>query len=162
MAESIIPKKVLVMGIGNTQQQDDGIGIHITETFNAQEHDPNIDVIDGGTIGLALLPEIEDHDAVIIVDASEIGERPGTMRIFRNQEIDRQTGYRTRSIISLPIKDRQGEVFGVAQLLNRKDGQPFDTNDEERFDLFMSSLGVMLETLEGLDPGSLNDDRDTS
>ena len=79
-----------------------------------------------------------------------------------NQEIDRQTGYRTRSIISLPIKDRQGEVFGVAQLLNRKDGQPFDTNDEERFDLFMSSLGVMLETLEGLDPGSLNDDRDTS
>ena len=54
------------------------------------------------------------------------------------------------------------DSFGVAQLLNRKDGQPFDTNDEERFDLFMSSLGVMLETLEGLDPGSLNDDRDTS
>jgi adenylate cyclase len=72
-----------------------------------------------------------------------------------NQAVDRQTGYRTRSIISLPIKDHAGKVFGVAQLLNRKDGQAFDELDEERFDLFMSSLGVMLETLEGLDPGGL-------
>jgi len=72
-----------------------------------------------------------------------------------NPEVDRQTGYRTRSIISLPIKDRQGQVFAVAQLLNRNDGQPFDHHDEERFDLFISSLGIMLETLEGLDPGSL-------
>jgi putative ABC transport system ATP-binding protein len=78
-----------------------------------------------------------------------------------NQEVDRQTGYRTRSIISLPIKDHAGKVFGVAQLLNRKDGQPFDELDEERFDLFMSSLGVMLETLEGLDPGGLVGGSDT-
>ncbi len=72
-----------------------------------------------------------------------------------NPEVDRKTGYRTRSLISLPIKDRKGQVFAVAQLLNRHDGKPFDRHDEERFDLFISSLGIMLETLEGLDPGSL-------
>ena len=69
-----------------------------------------------------------------------------------NPDVDRQTGFRTRSIISLPIKDQAGEVFAVAQLLNRKDGQPFDSGDEQRFTHFIESIGVILETLEGLDP----------
>ena len=68
-----------------------------------------------------------------------------------NPDVDRQTGFRTRSIISLPIKNQAGEVFAVAQLLNRKDGQPFDSGDEQRFTHFIESIGVILETLEGLD-----------
>ena len=67
-----------------------------------------------------------------------------------NQDVDQQTGYRTRSILSLAIKDRSGKVFAVAQLLNRRDGQPFDQGDEERFADFIQSIGVILETLEGL------------
>jgi len=67
-----------------------------------------------------------------------------------NPDVDRQTGFRTRSIISLPIKDQAGEVFAVAQLLNRKDSQPFDSGDEQRFTHFIESIGVILETLEGL------------
>jgi putative ABC transport system ATP-binding protein len=67
-----------------------------------------------------------------------------------NQAVDKQTGYRTRSILSLPVKDQQGRVFAVAQLLNRKDGQPFDHGDEQRFADFIQSIGVILETLEGL------------
>jgi len=67
-----------------------------------------------------------------------------------NPEVDKQTGFRTRSIISLPIKNRNGDVFAVAQLLNRKDGQPFDAGDEQRFANFIESIGVIFETLEGL------------
>jgi putative ABC transport system ATP-binding protein len=67
-----------------------------------------------------------------------------------NQAVDKQTGYRTRSIISLPVKDQTGNVFAVAQLLNRKDGQPFDDGDEQRFANFIQSIGVILETLESL------------
>ncbi len=67
-----------------------------------------------------------------------------------NQDVDKQTGYRTHSILSLPIKDQNGRVFAVAQLLNRKDGQPFDQGDERRFADFIQSIGVILETLEGL------------
>ncbi len=70
-----------------------------------------------------------------------------------NQDVDRQTGYRTRSILSLAVKDRNGNVFAVAQLLNRKDGRPFDQEDEERFANFIQSIGVILETLEGLTVG---------
>ena len=80
-----------------------------------------------------------------------------------NPDVDKQTGYRTRSILSLPIKNQQGVVFAVAQLLNRHDGQPFDQNDVNRFTSFIESIGVIFETLEDLstfkpDTGSLSRD----
>jgi putative ABC transport system ATP-binding protein len=70
-----------------------------------------------------------------------------------NPAVDKQTGFRTRSIISLPIKNQKGEVFAVAQLLNRKDGLPFAAADEQRFAHFIESIGVIFETLEGLSAG---------
>jgi putative ABC transport system ATP-binding protein len=70
-----------------------------------------------------------------------------------NPNVDKQTGYRTRSILSLPVKNQAGDVFAVAQLLNRRDGQPFDDGDEERFAEFLQSIGVILETMEGLTLG---------
>ncbi len=77
-----------------------------------------------------------------------------------NPAVDKRTGFRTRSILCLPIKNQQGGVFAVAQLLNRKDGKPFDQNDEERFANFIGSIGIILETLEGLSGFSLeNKDR---
>ena len=67
-----------------------------------------------------------------------------------NRDVDKQTGYHTRSIISLPIKNQAGEVFAVAQLLNRRDGLPFDGGDEQQFTDFIESIGVILETQQGL------------
>jgi len=64
-----------------------------------------------------------------------------------NPEIDKQTGFHTRSILCLPLLDQSGQVFGVTQLLNRCDGQPFNTGDEEKFADFAESLGVILDTL---------------
>ena len=63
-----------------------------------------------------------------------------------NRSVDQNTGYRTRSILCAPIVDRKGEVFAVAQVLNRRDGQPFDGRDETRLREFASSLGVVLES----------------
>lgn len=109
-------KKVLVMGIGNTLLQDDGVGVHVTELFkSSREPDSNLDILDGGTIGLSLLPEIEDADAVIIVDASEIGESPGTMRVFRNQEIDKQLSGKRRSVHEVALYD----LFSAAAIRGR-------------------------------------------
>ena len=63
-----------------------------------------------------------------------------------NRAVDQNTGYRTRSILCAPILDRKGEVFAVAQALNRRDGQPFDGRDEARLGEFAASLGVVLES----------------
>lgn len=70
-----------------------------------------------------------------------------------NRNVDKQTGYQTRSILSLPVKNQAGEVFAVAQLLNRRDGEPFDDGDEKKFGEFIQSIGVILETMEGLNMG---------
>jgi adenylate cyclase len=63
-----------------------------------------------------------------------------------NPAVDRDTGFRTHTILCLPIRDSSGRVFAVAQLLNRNDGKPFDEKDEARFGEFIRSLGVILET----------------
>jgi len=67
-----------------------------------------------------------------------------------NPEVDRRSGFKTRSILCLPIMNRSGVVFAVSQLLNRNDGQPFQQADEQKFSEFIASIGVILETLEGL------------
>jgi len=67
-----------------------------------------------------------------------------------NPEVDRTTNFRTRSVLCLPLHDTSGNVFAVTQLLNRRDGQPFDENDERRFAEFAASLGILLESLVGM------------
>jgi HD-GYP domain-containing protein (c-di-GMP phosphodiesterase class II) len=47
-----------------------------------------------------------------------------------NQGVDQETGYRTRSILAVPMRNTRGEVVGVLQALNRRDG-PFTAEDEE-------------------------------
>src|SRR5471032_1299632 len=48
-----------------------------------------------------------------------------------NPAIDKQTGYRTRSILCVPMRSLEGEVVGVLQALNRLDGLPFNEEDIE-------------------------------
>ncbi len=45
-----------------------------------------------------------------------------------NPEIDRRTGYRTRNILCVPLRNREGHAIGVTQILNRRDG---DFGEEE-------------------------------
>ncbi len=61
-----------------------------------------------------------------------------------NPQVDQKTGFRTRSILCVPIRDSKGHVFAVAELLNRRDGQPFSEDDEVRFQQLIDSLGVIL------------------
>ena len=64
-----------------------------------------------------------------------------------NREVDSATGFRTRSILCLPLHDSHGDVFAVTQLLNRRDGRPFGEADEHRFAEFAAPLGVLLESV---------------
>ena len=115
MTTPVKNRKVLIMGVGNTLMQDDGVGVHVTESLKAQHAAPESRILDGGTIGLSLLPEIEDADAVIIIDASEIGERPGTLRIFRNSEIDQQLSGKKRTVHEVALAD----LFAAASIRGR-------------------------------------------
>jgi putative methionine-R-sulfoxide reductase with GAF domain len=63
-----------------------------------------------------------------------------------NRAVDQQTGYRTRTILCVPILDHHGRVFAVAQVLNKHGGAPFGADDEERFAEFANALGIVLES----------------
>ena len=62
-----------------------------------------------------------------------------------NSEVDRETGFLTKSILCVPIADRRGEVFAVAQLLNKRNGTSFDEADETRFLHFARGIAPVLE-----------------
>lgn len=42
-----------------------------------------------------------------------------------------ETGWKIKNVLSLPIVNKKEEIVGVATFFNRKDGKPFDENDEQ-------------------------------
>ncbi len=63
-----------------------------------------------------------------------------------DKSIDEKTGYRTKSILCVPIRTVKGELIGVAQLLNKKDGNAFTDEDEQFLDDVTTQAAVALET----------------
>lgn len=63
-----------------------------------------------------------------------------------NREVDERTGFVTKSILCLPLRRKDGSVFAVTQLLNKRGGEPFDEADQEKFDSLTGSLAVILES----------------
>jgi hydrogenase maturation protease len=80
--------KILVLGIGNLVMTDDGIGVRVVQLLGERYRFPEeVTVLDGGTLGLDLLPRIEEARRLIIVDAVETGEPPGTLVRLSGEEI---------------------------------------------------------------------------
>jgi adenylate cyclase len=63
-----------------------------------------------------------------------------------NRGVDEETGFRTRNILAVPLRDSHERVFGVAELLNKADGEAFDPDDERRFLELTKSMQVLLES----------------
>jgi putative ABC transport system ATP-binding protein len=59
---------------------------------------------------------------------------------------DKDTGYRTRSLLCMPIRDRQQRIFAVAQMLNKHGSAGFTADDERALAEFARPLSVILET----------------
>jgi len=79
--------KILVLGVGNILLSDEGIGVRVVEELlRRYTFPPNVDLIDGGTASLQLLPLIEEADHLIVVDAVEGGAPPGTILRAERQE----------------------------------------------------------------------------
>lgn len=67
---------------------DDGIGVHVVQRL-AEEYSfpPGVEIIDGGTLGLDLLPLLEGLEGLLIIDAMETGGPPGTIRRLTGDDI---------------------------------------------------------------------------
>lgn len=84
----------LVLGVGNLLLQDEGIGIHVVRELSRDGAGLPADtqVVDGGTLGLDLLPLLDGVDGVVFVDAAELHREPGAVAVLRGEEIAAATG----------------------------------------------------------------------
>ncbi|HPE56332.1 MAG TPA: hydrogenase maturation protease [Bacteroidales bacterium] len=76
-------KKILIMGMGNILLSDEGVGVRSVEYMQNRELPVNVDLLDGGTGGFTLLPEIMKYDEVILIDATLDDLPPGTIRVIQ-------------------------------------------------------------------------------
>nr|XP_039147081.1 dual 3',5'-cyclic-AMP and -GMP phosphodiesterase 11 isoform X3 [Drosophila simulans] len=65
-----------------------------------------------------------------------------------NCEIDSLTGYRTKALLCMPIKDSSGDVIGVAQVINKMNGECFSEIDEKVFSSYLQFCGIGLRNAQ--------------
>jgi hydrogenase maturation protease len=78
----------LVLGIGNLVMSDDGIGVRVIQKLATCFRFPDgVSLLDGGTLGLDLLPRLEGVERLIVVDAVDIGKPPGTLARLAGDDV---------------------------------------------------------------------------
>lgn len=97
---------MLVLGIGNSLLQDEGVGIHLLHFM--QKHFPtfpDVTYLDGGTLSFTLAGEIESHEHLLVLDAVELHAPPGTVCCYENTAMDRFLGTAKRSAHEVGLLD---------------------------------------------------------
>ena len=80
---------IVVLGLGNPLMADDGIGIAALERLEARGTGSGVDLVDGGTWGMSLLPVIENAGKLLVLDAITCDREPGTLIVLERNEIPR-------------------------------------------------------------------------
>ena len=79
---------ILVLGVGNVLLSDEGAGVRALERLQARYLLPaQVQVLDGGTMGLDLLPYIEQASSLLLLDAVRMGQPPGSLVRLKGDEI---------------------------------------------------------------------------
>ncbi len=87
------PKRVLIAGIGNAWQRDDGFGSEVARRIEARELPEGVAVIDFGTGGLDLAYQVMyGYDGLLMIDVSRQGGSPGTLYVMEVDEDEVASG----------------------------------------------------------------------
>ena len=106
-------KRITVLGVGNLLRTDEGVGVHAVRALadRHREDMPEVDFLDGGTLGLSLLPYVEESTSLLLLDAVDFGKPPGTISEIVGDSIPRFAGIKlSEHQITLQ------EVLGLAQI----------------------------------------------
>ncbi len=108
MTEDIVPSQpegdpvgyeTLILGIGNPLWADEGFGVRAAEELNARyEFPPEVRVMDGGTLGLFLLPYVRAARKLLIFDAIDFGLEPAEMKVIVGDEVPEYLGVKKMSM----------------------------------------------------------------
>ena len=109
--------KTLVLGVGNKLMSDEGVGVHVIERFAERYILPGeVQVLDGGTLGLDLLFYLEGIENLLLVDAAETGREAGTMIRLEGEQVP--------AFMSMKISPHQMGVPDMLAAARMKDIYP--------------------------------------
>lgn len=107
----------LVLALGNPLLGDEGVGIRALEVLSSStDLPPSVELLDGGTAGLSLVPRLRSADRVLVLDAVSAGTPPGTVVKLDGSELCR-AGLRATSPHDLGLSDilSASRLSGVEQ-----------------------------------------------
>jgi len=86
---------VLLLGMGNILLEDEGLGIRALEVLQRDYvFPPGVELLDGGTTGMGLLDDIGGREHLLVLDAVQTGEPPGTLVTMHGDEVPVYFGIR--------------------------------------------------------------------
>ena len=106
------------MGIGNLLLKDEGVGVHVVERLREIPLPENVEVLDGGTAGLDLVDFIEGYKKLIVIDAVNAGEKPGTLYRLTEENLD----IKQKAIMSFHDIDFLDALY-MSETMNQKPGE---------------------------------------
>ena len=81
---------ILVLGLGNLVMTDDALGVCVVAELARRYRFPEqVALLDGGTLGLDLLPRLEGVDRLLVIDALQMGAQPGEVFRLEGEEVPR-------------------------------------------------------------------------
>lgn len=108
----------VVLGLGNTLNMDEGMGVHALALLRQEiGSETSLELLDGGTLGLNLLPIVEEAGHLLIFDAVDAGKSPGTIVELGGDDIPLLAGVKL-SQHQLTFQ----EVLGLARFRGRIPG----------------------------------------
>ncbi len=80
--------RILVLGLGNILLHDEGLGVWVAEALRRRFTFPDsVTVLEGGTLGLDLLPWLVGVDRLLVIDAVRLGRAPGDIVRLEGGEV---------------------------------------------------------------------------
>lgn len=110
-------RRIVVLGVGNLLWADEGFGVRCVEALGDGYDVPaDVAVMDGGTLGLALVPELLDATHVLLFDAVAHRGEPGELIVARDDEVPLLMGGNKLSLHQVGVND----IFASLELLGHK------------------------------------------
>ena len=111
----MMEQEILVLGVGNILLHDEGVGVHIVCDLEEQfTFSDNVQLLDGGTLGIRLLDAISKADFMIVVDAFCDNKAPGQLsRLGRSELMDRVASKNSLHQVSFLETMAYAEILGV-------------------------------------------------
>lgn len=83
-------EKIAVLGIGNILMKDEGLGVRTIELLTARyQLSPDVQILDGGCLGMELYPFLESVGKLLVVDAVDAQLSPGSCCKFTGDEVEK-------------------------------------------------------------------------